>query len=200
MRLIKSLKNIFISKCSGEEEDFPEPNNVDESENESESSDHSSDEEFKSFIVESSLINNKENCMVVDVHIDENVYNKSDRHKIDTKTVESFDENEELNLNIDFSSMQKCSETKSHTYVVHNDMDLKDLYKSFVRKKNTKFVKVKTDEHSDSDSEKSDSTSTDESDFEIRQGEFFMYFYDIFYFPQNQSVIFSLQFVMLFVL
>ena len=112
--------------------------------------------------------------MVVDVQIDENVFNKADRPKVDTKSSESCEDNEELDLNIDFSSMQKYSESKNHGYVIHNDMDLKDLHKSFVRKKNTKFVKVKTDEHSDSESGQSDSTSSDESDFEIHQGDFYI--------------------------
>lgn len=110
--------------------------------------------------------------MVIDVQIDENVYNKIDRPKVDTKIVESSNDDVELDLNIDFSSMQKYSESKNHSYVIHNDMDLKDLHKTFVRKNKAKFVKIKTDEHSDSDSGKSDSTSTDGSEFEIRQGEY----------------------------
>ena len=113
--------------------------------------------------------------MVVDIQIDENVYNKADRIKVDTKSAESFKDKEELYLKIDFSSMQKYSESKNHGYVIHNDMDLKDLHKSFVRKKNTKFVKIKTVEHTDSESEQSDSTSADESDFEIHQGDFYLF-------------------------
>ena len=113
----------------------------------------------------------------MEIQIDENVYNKIDRPKVDTKTVRSSEE-EELDLDIDFSSMQKFAECKNHGFVVQNDMDLKDLHKSFVRTKNIKFVKIKTDEHSDSDSGKSGSSSEEgnDSDFEISQGEFFLYY------------------------
>ena len=75
-------------------------------------------------------------------------------------------------LNIDFTVMQKSSEIKSHQFVTHNDMDLKDLHKTFVRQKKMKLNKLKTEEHSDSDNSKSSSDDEDEdvNDIEIRQG------------------------------
>ena len=136
----------------------------------------SSDEEFKSFVEETS---NVDVCSQIseNIQIDENISDKTTRQKSGITKVESS-EDLDLGIGIDFSKMENVTESNTHKFVVHNDMDLKDLHK-FVRKKNVKFEKFKTEEHTDSDGT-SDSSSTDgnESDFNIPQGDlnFFLVF------------------------
>ena len=104
------------------------------------------------------------------IQVDESVGDKTTRQKPNNTKVETS-EDSDLGLRIDFSTMQTVTESKTHKFVVHNDMDLKDLHKSFVRKKKIKFEKFKTEEHSDSDNTKSDSSlDGNESDFNIPQG------------------------------
>ena len=67
---------------------------------------------------------------------------------------------------INFSSMQKANATVKEIEVIHNDLDLRELQKSFVRRKNVKFQQLRTEEHSD-ESDRSDSSSSDNDDDSI---------------------------------
>lgn len=81
----------------------------------------------------------------------------------------------ESDLVIDFSAMRRKGEVVTFEDVEHNDRDLKDLHKTFVRKKKLKIKKLKTEEHGSEDTtydERSSSSDEKESDgeFLVRQG------------------------------
>ena len=68
---------------------------------------------------------------------------------------------------MDFSSMQKRDDVtpKPSAHVVYNDLDLKDLQKTFLRRGKLKHLKVKSNEHmSDGNSSSSECSSENNSD------------------------------------
>ena len=76
---------------------------------------------------------------------------------------------DEVTAIIDFSGMQKAGTRRKEVHITHNDLDLQDFQKMFVRKKkNIKFEKFRTEEHSDG--EDSTSSSDEDSDTVIAQG------------------------------
>lgn len=91
-----------------------------------------------------------------------------DRKGTDKKTYS--EEIEEFIPKMNFTLIQKVNHKPQHVHIVHNDLDLKDLQKSFIRKKNVKFQKVKTEEHSDSESSYSSDSSDSDDDIVIPQG------------------------------
>ena len=87
----------------------------------------------------------------------------------------NYESESESYLEIDFSAMRRKGEVVAFEHVEHNDRDLKDLHKTFVRKKKPKIKKLKTEEHGSEDTtedERSSSSDEKESDgeFLVRQG------------------------------
>ena len=81
----------------------------------------------------------------------------------------------ESDLEIDFSTMRRKGEVVTFEDFEHNDRDLKDLHKTFIRKKKPKVKKLKIQEHGSEDTtddERSSSSDEKESDgeFLVRQG------------------------------
>ena len=99
-------------------------------------------------------------------HEDEIVLAKPDNFKQPSNDSEEKDE--VSHPDIDFGQMQKIDEHSPQVYVTHNDLDLLDLQKVFVRKKNIKYNKIRTEEHSDDDF--TSSSSDHDVDVVIPQG------------------------------
>ena len=79
------------------------------------------------------------------------------------------DTDEDLKCSLNFGGMQKAGTRRKEVHITHNDLDLHDFQKMFVRKKkNIKFEKFRTEEHSDG--EDSTSSSDEDSDTVIAQG------------------------------
>lgn len=81
----------------------------------------------------------------------------------------------ESDLEKDFSTMRRKGEVVTFEDFEHNDRDLKDLHKTFIRKKKPKVKKLKIEEHGSEDTtddERSSSSDEKESDVEflVRQG------------------------------
>ena len=81
----------------------------------------------------------------------------------------------ESDLEKDFSTMRRKGEVVTFEDFEHNDRDLKDLHKTFIRKKKPKVKKLKIEEHGSEDTtddERSSSSDEKESDgeFLVRQG------------------------------
>lgn len=140
----------------------------------SSSESESEDEDFKAFAngTFQDIQGNKINQSVINEIFEEEIMDMKDKKTPNSiKQDNSKDSSNFDDFNIDFTVMQKSNESKPNQFVVHNDMDLKDLHKAFVRQKKTKLNKLKTEEHSDSGSSISSSDDNDDgSDMEIRQG------------------------------
>lgn len=75
---------------------------------------------------------------------------------------------------IDFTSMQKADQPITQgAHVIHNDLDLRTLHKTFVRNKKLKLQKMKTDEHTDEESNSLSDSSDSDGEFVVAQGNFF---------------------------
>lgn len=132
------------------------------------------DSEFLQFVDETYKNNNDADVSTYQFHqIEEEAIQQKPAQDVKImKQMEPENQDDSI-LRIDFTSMQRVDYTPETPYVVYNDLDLKDLHKSFVkRRKNVKIVKMKTDEHSDgSDTSDSSSDSSDsEEDFVVPQG------------------------------
>ena len=135
-----------------------------------ESYDGDSDNELQYFI-ETGLQSNK-GLIVKRRCMDEKVLEISPTHFVEKKTdleVASFPL-------INFNEMQKANVAAEHAHVLHNDLDLRELQKLFVRKKKLNFNKMKTEEHSD-ESDESSSSIFDDDDYDviIPQGVYFKF-------------------------
>ena len=132
----------------------------------------SGDEEIAMFANETS-VSSQSNFQNISMALDEeNVQDKTFKPRKDITENESNESDFDLEGNIDFVAMQKSTDTKEYGFVIHNDLDLKDLRKAFVRSKNIKFSKLKTEEHSESGSSEESSSGESDSDVEITQGNF----------------------------
>ena len=132
----------------------------------------SGDEEIAMFANETS-VSSQSNFQNISMALDEeNVQDKTFKPRKDITENESNESDFDLEGNIDFVAMQKSTDTKEYGFVIHNDLDLKDLRKAFVRSKNIKFSKLKTEEHSESGSSEESSSGESDSDVEINQGKF----------------------------
>lgn len=105
------------------------------------------------------------------VDVNEDVQEKVFRQKEELPKMEKEDV---ISQKFNFTSMQKSTEKPKEVQVVCNDLDLREFHKLFVRKKNLKLQKVRTDEQSEDEdlhsSSSSSSSSDSESSFVVPQG------------------------------
>ncbi|XP_057306003.1 uncharacterized protein LOC130644420 isoform X3 [Hydractinia symbiolongicarpus] len=94
---------------------------------------------------------------------DEDIYGKVLKPKLKPKSIIEVEKEDIVSQKFNFTSMQKATEKPKDTHVPHNDLDLREFHKLFVRKSNLKLQKVRTDEHSDDDDLRSYSSSSSSS-------------------------------------